>query len=180
MPPNHCLNGLSLGLVLSAALAGTGLGAGAQQLQGSRGHYTVSITVPVSAAQAWRVLTRYEAMAGQMPDIRQAKVLRRNGSELELAQTYQAPYTFGLPIRATLLLQEQAPRSLTYSLIRGERLRSLSGSWTITPIAGGVSVVHRIAIDPDLPGFLRPTYDELSEANLRDSMLVLKRLMLTP
>jgi hypothetical protein len=41
-------------------------------------------------------------------------------------------------------------------------------------------VAHRIAIDPDLPGFLRPTYDELSEANLRDSTPALKRLTLNP
>ena len=39
---------------------------------------------------------------------------------------------------------------------------------------------HRIAVEPDLPSVLRPTYDELTELNLRDSMRVLKRLMLSP
>jgi hypothetical protein len=174
VPPNRCCIGLSLGVLLAAAPAE------AQHLQGSRGHYSVSITVPVTAAKAWQVLTRYEAMAGLMPDIQQAKVLRRNGAELELAHTYQAPYTFGLPIRATLRLQERAPQSISYTLIRGERIRSLSGSWSITPIPGGVTVEHRIAVEPDLPGWMRPTYDALSEANLRESMRVLKRLMLTP
>jgi hypothetical protein len=43
-----------------------------------------------------------------------------------------------------------------------------------------VTVEHRIAVEPDLPGWMRPTYDALSEANLRESMRVLKRLMLTP
>ena len=174
VPPTLCWIGLSLGALLTAAPAA------AQQLRGSRGTYTVSINVPVTAAKAWTVLTRYEAMAGLMPDIKQAKVLRRNGSELELAQTYQAPYTFGLPIKATLRLREQAPRNLSYSLIRGDRIRSLSGSWTITPIPGGVRVEHLIAVEPDLPSVLRPTYDELTELNLRDSMRVLKRLMLSP
>lgn len=174
MPPNHVWIGLSLVVLVAADPAG------AQQLRGSHGSYSVSISVPVTAAKAWRVLTRYEAMAGVMPDIKQAKVLRRNGSELELAQTYQAPYTFGLPIKATLRLQERAQRSLSYALIRGERIRSLSGSWTITPIPGGVKVEHRIAVEPDLPSVLRPTYDELTEINLRESMRVLKRLMLSP
>jgi hypothetical protein len=154
--------------------------AAAQQLTGSRGQYRATITVPVSPQRAWKVLTRYEAMAGQMPDVKQARVLSRQGSQLELAQTYQAPYTFGLPIRARLRLVEVAPRQLSYSLISGERIRSLSGSWTITPVPGGVKLEHRIAIDPEIPSFLRPTYFELSEANLLESMRVMKRLMLQP
>lgn len=176
MPPARCISALSLGVLLAA---GPGPAA-AQQLSGSRGHYTATITVPVSPQQAWQVLTRYEAMAGLMPDVKQARVISRQGSQLELAQTYQAPYTFGLPIKARLRLVEQAPRQLSYSLISGERIRSLSGSWTITPVAGGVKLAHQIAIDPELPAFLRSTYFELSEANLLESMRVMKRLMLQP
>ena len=164
-------------MLLSCAIPSA---AAAQQLTGSRGQYRATITVPVSPQRAWKVLTRYEAMAGQMPDVKQARVLSRQGSQLELAQTYQAPYTFGLPIRARLRLVEVAPRQLSYSLISGERIRSLSGSWTITPVPGGVKLEHRIAIDPEIPSFLRPTYFELSEANLLESMRVMKRLMLQP
>lgn len=164
-------------MLLSCAIPSA---ASAQQLTGSRGQYRATITVPVSPQRAWKVLTRYEAMAGQMPDVKQARVLSRQGSQLELAQTYQAPYTFGLPIRARLRLVEVAPRQLSYSLISGERIRSLSGSWTITPVPGGVKLEHRIAIDPEIPSFLRPTYFELSEANLLESMRVMKRLMLQP
>jgi hypothetical protein len=43
-----------------------------------------------------------------------------------------------------------------------------------------VKLEHRIAIDPEIPSFLRPTYFELSEANLLESMRVMKRLMLQP
>ena len=168
-------------MLVASTVAGPGASpATAQQLSGSLGQYKATITVPVSPQQAWRVLTRYEAMAGLMPDIKQAKVLSRQGSQLDLAQTYQAPYTFGLPIKARLRLVEQAPRQLSYSLISGERIRSLSGSWTITPVQGGVKLEHRIAIDPEVPAFLRSTYFELSEANLLESMRVLKRLMLQP
>ena len=178
MPTARSLTVLSLGVLLAVGSAASP--STAQQLTGSRGQYTATITVPVSPQQAWRVLTRYEAMAGLMPDIKQAKVLSRQGSQLELAQTYQAPYTFGLPIKARLRLVEQAPRQLSYSLISGERIHSLSGSWSITPVPGGVKLEHRIAIDPEVPAFLRPTYFELSEANLLESMRVLKRLMLQP
>jgi hypothetical protein len=177
VPPARRIAALSLGVLVASAMPGA---ATAQRLSGSRGQYTATITVPVNPQQAWRVLTRYEAMAGLMPDIKQAKVLSRQGSQLELAQTYQAPYTFGLPIKARLRLVEQAPRQLSYSLISGERIRSLSGSWTITPVPGGVKLEHRIAIDPEVPAFLRSTYFELSEANLLESMRVMKRLMLQP
>ena len=174
--------GLSLGALLAVAplLASAPLlpPAAAQQITGSRGRYRASITVPVSPQQAWRVLTGYEALVGVMPDIKQARVINRSGRQVELAQTYQAAYTFGLPIKARLRLEETPPQKLSYSLISGERIRSLSGSWTITPVPGGIRLEHQIAIDPDVPGFLRATYYELSEENLLESMRVLKRLML--
>ena len=147
-------------------------------LTGSKGHYRVKMVVPVTQARAWAVLTNYEAMAGLMPDIKQAKVLNRHGSQLELAQTYQAPSTFGLPIKVVLAVEEKAPRWMRYRLLRGERILSLQGQWSLTRVRGGVLVDHQIALEPDLPGFLRPTYDDLNESNLRQSMVVLRRLML--
>ena len=145
---------------------------------GSKGHYTAKFFVPVNQARAWAVLTNYEAMVGPMPDIKQAKVLSRHGNQVELAQTYQAASTFGLPIKVVLAVEEAPPRSMRYRMVRGERILSLQGQWTLTPLRGGVLVQHQIALEPDLPAFLRPTYDDLNEANLRQSMLVLRRLML--
>ena len=147
-------------------------------LIGSKGRYTAKFFVPVTQARAWAVLTNYEAMAGLMPDIKQAKVLNRHGSQLELAQTYQAPSTFGLPIKVVLAVEEKAPRWMRYRMLRGERILSLQGQWSLTRVPGGVLVDHQIALEPDLPAFLRPTYDDLNESNLRQSMVVLRRLML--
>jgi hypothetical protein len=147
-------------------------------LIGSKGRYTAKFFVPVTQARAWSVLTNYEAMAGLMPDIKQAKVLNRHGSQLELAQTYQAPSTFGLPIKVVLAVEEKAPRWIRYRMLRGERILSLQGQWSLTRVRGGVLVDHQIALEPDLPAFLRPTYDDLNESNLRQSMVVLRRLML--
>jgi len=180
MPPGRRFVGLSLGALLSATACCSGAPAVAQQLSGSRGHYRITILVPVKPEKAWQVLTRYEAMAGQMPDIRQARVLSRSGSQLELAQTYQAQYTFGLPIKARLRLTETPPRQVAYTMVSGDRIRSLSGSWTITPVRGGVTVEHRIDVDPDVPEVLLPVYYELSEANLLESMRVLRKLMVNP
>jgi len=149
-------------------------------LKGKQGNYTASVFVAVPAQRAWSVLTNYEDMAGVMSDIKEARVLRRNGPMVELQHTYQAPYTFGLRIQAVLTMREAAPRQLSYELVRGDRIRDLRGTWTITPVSDGVIVRHQIRLDPEIPGFLRPLYYELSEANLQQSMRTLKRLMETP
>jgi len=133
--------------------------------------------VAASPQKTWQVLTNYGAMAGVMPDIKEAQVLSRNGTSLVLRQTYQAPYTFGLRVTATLAMHESPPRQLSYSLISGEQIRQLNGSWTITPVVGGVLLRHTIQVDPIAPNVIRPLYFELTEANLLQSMAILKRLI---
>ncbi len=149
-------------------------------LSGGDGRYRASIVVNTTPQRAWTVLTRYEAMAGQLPDIQQVRLLSRSGNSVQLQQTYQAPYTFGRRIRATLRLQENPPKQLSYQLIQGDDLRELQGSWTITPLGKSVRLTHQLRIDPVMPAFIRAVYDELFEANLLQSMRTLKRLMETP
>ena len=134
--------------------------------------------VPVSAQKAWSVLTNYESMPGLLPDIKEARVLSRSGRNLELAQTYKASYTFGQTIRARLQVQETPPTKMSYSLISGDRIKQLSGTWTITPVKGGVLVKHQLLVVPQIPGFLLGTYYDLTETNLRQSMQILAKQML--
>jgi len=147
------------------------------RLQGRQGSYEATVFVTAPPKKAWQVLTNYAAMAGVMPDIKEAQVLSRNGANLVLRQTYQAPYTFGLRVTATLAIRESPQHQLSYSLISSEQIRQLKGSWTITPVAGGVLLRHTILMDPAVPSVIRPLYFELSEANLLQSMAILKRLM---
>ncbi len=163
--------------VPAAVVAVEGPSTARATLRGTQGTYTASILVAAPAARAWAVLSDYAAMAGVMPDIKEARVLRRNGNRVELQQTYQAPYTFGRRIRATLLMQERAPRQLSYQLIQGDQIRSLHGSWALTPVRGGVLLSHQIQINPEIPDVIRPVYFELMEANLQQSMRILKRLI---
>jgi hypothetical protein len=146
-------------------------------VRGRQGNYTATIFVAAPARRAWNVLTGYEAMAGVMPDIKEAKVLGRSGNTVELQQVYQAPYTFGRRIKAVLTMRESAPRQLSYNLVKGDQIRVLQGNWTITPVAGGVQLRHQLKVDPVVPGFVRPLYFELMETNLEQSMTILKRLM---
>ena len=146
-------------------------------LRGSQGNYVVTEFVATTPQRAWAVLTNFNSQAEWAPDIGQTKVLKPSGSNLELQQTYRAGYTFGLPIKARLSVQEAPPKGFNYKLIQGDRLNTLQGSWTIQRVAGGVQLKHQMQVDPQVPGPLRPLYYEQQEQNLRQWMTILKRRM---
>jgi hypothetical protein len=146
-------------------------------LRGSNGRYTVSEFVATTPQRAWAVLSNFNNQADWAPDISQAKVVKRSGNQLELQQTYKAGYTFGLPIKAKLSITERPPTGFSYRLISGDRLNSLQGQWSITPVAQGVQLKHQMQVDPQVPGPLRPFYYEQQEHNLLQWMIILKRKM---
>jgi len=165
-----------VGMLLWGLLPAASPGAQAM-LKGSQGSYTASFLVATTPQNAWKVLTNYEATFSAMPDIKQSKLISRQGNRLEVLQTYQAPYTFGLRIKARLAITETPPREMRYRLISGDRMRSFEGSWTLTPAKGGVLVKHQIKIDPEIPTMLRPLFFELNETNLKQSMDIMRNLM---
>ena len=164
-------------LLLAVVLAGPQASLAKPMLRGSQGNYVVSEFVATSPQRAWAVLTNFNSQAEWAPDISQTKVLKRSGTNLELQQTYRAGYTFGLPIKARLSIQESPPRSFSYKLIQGDRLNTLQGNWSITPVVGGVQLRHTMQVDPQVPGPLRPIYYEQQEQNLLQWMRILKRRM---
>ena len=149
-------------------------------LKGKDGNYTASVFVATTPKRAWVVLTNYEGLASQLPDLNASRLLKREGNKLELQHTYQAPYTFGRRIQATLAMTETPIRQLSYTLIRGDQIRRLQGTWTITPIQGGVQLRHQIQVDPEVPAIVRPIYNDLFETNLQQSMQILKKIMEQP
>lgn len=167
----------SILLLAAAVLAAPQAGLAKPVLRGSQGNYVVSEFVATSPQRAWTVLTNFNSQVEWAPDISQAKVLKRSGSKLELQQTYRAGYTFGLPIKARLSIKESPPRSFSYKLIQGDQLNTLQGSWSITPVVGGVQLRHTMQVNPRVPGPLRPIYYEQQEQNLLQWMRILKRLM---
>ena len=146
-------------------------------LKGAKGSWTVSEFVATTPERAWAVLSNYALQASLAPDITQAQVLRRSGNTVLLQQTYKAGYTFGLPIQAQLSISETPRRGFSYRLVQGDKLNSLQGSWTITPVKGGVQLSHQIQVDPQVPAFLRPIYDQQQESNLVEWMTILRRRM---
>ena len=161
----------------AAVLLASGQAIAKPILRGSQGNYVVTEFVATTPQRAWAVLTNFNGQAEWAPDISQTKVLKRSGSILELQQTYRAGYTFGLPIKARLSVQETPPKGFSYKLIQGDRLNTLQGSWTIQRFTGGVQLMHQMQVDPQVPGPLRPFYYEQQEQNLRQWMTILKRRM---
>ena len=146
-------------------------------LLGSQGNYVVTEFVATTPQRAWAILSNFNNQAAFAPDISQAKVISRSGNNVTLQQTYQAGYTFGLPIKAKLSISEQPPKGFSYRLISGDRLNNLQGRWSITPVTHGVQLKHQIQVDPQVPGPLRPFYYEQQEQNLLQWMSILKRHM---
>jgi len=167
-------------LLLAVLLAAPLPGLAKPVLRGSQGNYVVTEFVATSTQRAWAVLTNFNSQPEWAPDISQAKVVKRSGTSLELQQTYRAGYTFGLPIKARLTVQETPPRGFHYKLIEGDRLNQLSGSWSISAVAGGVQLRHTMHVDPQVPGPLRPIYYEQQEQNLLQWMRILKRRVEAP
>ena len=135
------------------------------------------MTLPVSQARAWTVLTNYVATGEAMPDISKVQLLSRQGNLIRMRQTYQAPYTFGLKISATLAVKESPQTAINFQMLQGDRIRKLNGSWTITPATNGTRIKHTITLVPELPGMLQPVFAELTRNSLRESMQRLSGLM---
>ena len=147
------------------------------QIQQAGNTRTASMTLPVSPGHAWKVLTNYVATGEAMPDISKVQLLNRQGNVIRMRQTYQAPYTFGLTISATLSIKETPKTSIRFQMVEGDLIRKLNGSWTITPTSMGTRLRHTITLVPELPAMLQPIFAELTRTSLRESMQRLRELM---
>tara|TARA_B100001964_G_scaffold69381_1_gene78680 strand:- start:855 stop:1424 length:570 start_codon:yes stop_codon:yes gene_type:complete len=141
---------------------------------------TASMTVPVPPQRAWEVLTDYVTTGEAMPDISNVQLLSRQGNNVRLRQTYQAPYTFGLTISAVLGVAETPKTAIHFRLLKGDLISALSGSWTLTPTQTGTRLHHTITLVPELPDLMQPLFAQLTRTSLRESMLRLSALMEKP
>ena len=165
-----------IGLALISLLA-AGPAVAKPILRGSQGNYTITEFVSTTPKRAWAVLTNFNSQAEWAPDISQTRVVKSSSTNLEILQIYRANYTFGLAIKARLSVKVNPPKNFSYKLIQGDRLKTLQGSWTITPVSGGVQLKHRIQVDPQIPGPLQHYYYQQQEQNLSEWMTILKDRM---
>ena len=177
-PLQSTLLGFGIGIVLTHSPAAHGQIAKASiQIQQTGNTRTAVMTVPVSQAHAWTVLTDYVTSGEAMPDISKVQLLSRQGNLIRIRQTYQAPYTFGLTISATLAVKETPKTSISFRMLEGDRIRKLNGSWTFAPTANGTRIKHTVTLVPDLPDVLQPVFAELTRNSMHETMQRVSGLM---
>ena len=144
---------------------------------GNSGNYSVSVLAYTTLDKAWTVLADFKSQSVWAPDIVKSQITKDLSGVIRLEQTYQAPYTFGLPINVSLNIVLSNGTGFKYSSVPGPFLKSLNGQWSLRKSQGGVLVTHSISVDPILPSALRPLYFKAQEHNLRQWMSILKRRM---
>ena len=170
---------LGVGILLAhpSAVQSDQASATAIQIQQSGNTRTAVMTLPVSQAHAWEVLTDYVVTGEAMPDISKVQLLKRQGNLVRIRQTYQAPYTFGMTISATLAVKENPKKAIRFHMVEGDRIRQLNGSWMFIPVADGTRIKHTVTLVPDLPDVLQPVFAELTRNSMHETMQRVSGLM---
>jgi len=91
-----------------------------------------SIEIEVSADEFFQVVTDYPRYVEFVSEMRSIEVGRRAGSGVEV--TYTIELAVGPAKRRvsyTLLQNEEPPRRLTWSLVKGDFMKQNDGSWSI-------------------------------------------------
>ncbi len=122
----------------------------------------VEATVAAPVSDAWAVFTDYDHMSTFISNIKQSRVLARNGNTLEVEQTGQTRVAFlhfgFAAVRAVELVPMQEIRS---SLVSGD-FKSYSSTTRITATPTGVTISHHGEYVPKswLPPLIGPAVVE--------------------
>ena len=115
------------------------------------------IRIDAPPERAYEVATDYERYPEWAKDVKQATILERDaegrGSQVE----YRAA-AFGRSTRYVLQYDySQAPGAFSWTLVEGEMVRTIDGTYRFDPDGDGTRVSYDLAIDPSipLPGFLK-------------------------
>ena len=119
---------------------------------------SLSITVDASPEACWAVATAFERYPEWAHDVKQAIVRTRD----DLGRATQVEFrasALGRSTHYTLAYDySEAPRRLSWTMVRGDIMRVVDGAYTFAPTeAGGTEVRYDLSIDlvVPLPGFVK-------------------------
>jgi ribosome-associated toxin RatA of RatAB toxin-antitoxin module len=99
-------------------------------------------------ATAWRVLTDYGRYAEFIPDLRESRVVARDGAKVTVEQSGDAVlWLLKIPLEITFEITESPPRSVRSQAVAGS-LRALASSYVLTPVAHGVRLDYEGRVAP--------------------------------
>lgn len=107
--------------------------------------------------RCYEVATDYERYPEWAKDVKQATILERDGDGRGAKVEYRAA-AFGRSTRYVLEYDYlQAPAAFSWSLVEGEMVRAIDGTYRFDADDGGTRISYDLAIEPSipLPGFLK-------------------------
>jgi ribosome-associated toxin RatA of RatAB toxin-antitoxin module len=115
------------------------------------------IHVDASPQRCYEVATDYERYPEWAKDVKQATVLERDPEGRGVKVEYRAA-AFGRSTRYVLQYDySHAPATFSWSLVEGDIVRAIDGTYRFDTDDDGTRVSYDLAIDPSipLPGFLK-------------------------
>ncbi|MDQ6854090.1 MAG: SRPBCC family protein [Actinomycetota bacterium] len=115
------------------------------------------IHIDAPPARTYEVATDFERYPDWAKDVKQADVLERDAEGRGAQVEYRAA-AFGRSARYVLQYDySQAPGAFSWTLVEGEMVRTIDGTYRFDPDGDGTRVSYDLAIDPSipLPGFLK-------------------------
>jgi len=115
------------------------------------------IHIDAPPERTYEIATDYERYPEWAKDVKQASVLERDAEGRGAKVEYRAA-AFGRSTRYVLQYDySQAPAAFSWTLVEGEMVRAIDGSYRFDRDGEGTRVSYDLAIDPSipLPGFLK-------------------------
>jgi uncharacterized protein YndB with AHSA1/START domain len=119
---------------------------------------SLSITIDASPESCWAVATDFERYPEWARDVKEA-IIRSRDDQGRPSQVEFRASALGRSTHYTLAYDySQAPRALSWSIVRGDIMRAIDGTYTFTPTDdGGTEVRYDLSIElvVPLPGFVK-------------------------
>lgn len=121
------------------------------QLQGTRLVVSGELTVPVSPATAWGVLTDYERVPEFVPGMRVSRVVERNGNTRVVEQQGEMlANNMRMFYLGTLRVVEEPSEKLSIQFLSGT-FRNMQGQWTLQGRDAPVKLTYQVDFDTGTP-----------------------------
>jgi hypothetical protein len=116
---------------------------------GGRFAVTARVSVEVTRATAWEVITDYNRLGDFVPDMDDSRIVSRAG-EPTLVQQTGAWYVLGyrVPVQIVAQVEEQPMRTVRFHSISGN-VRVENGEWSLADESGVVTIGYRVECIPD-------------------------------
>jgi len=109
---------------------------------------SASVDISAEPDQVMRVIADFENYPGWVTSLKSAEVLTWAG---ERAETVRMVLDHPLVKDDYVLAYGWAPQKVTWKLVRGTLLKTMDGSYTLVPTAGGTRVTYSLAVDVNMP-----------------------------